>query len=456
MAYRGSKLPKRISLLGLLSLGIALAALLVALGLPRWEMWDYFRAKEPMDKLVVISARLRNDAQGTYTSEIRNEISRRGWRYRSIDRVFPRNRIVASSAQNSPSEILRAQRILDIHGGDVFIYGEVGLRDIVRVGLYIQSTQDQCCRSVELDLASEEWRDVLMEEIESLAYSAATTPLVDGPPASTGIPVEDLLGFTGKKLRELSLLSTDSELRSLSTDAAEYATTVQAKMEQDAQTLRELRLRLEQQGATSNHQESNAEGVARELRIADLYMYEGLIDDNPQIVEQGLRVALALPADTLGIEMERLDIAVQPAARADDTAIGLMTSLILACGDHAMMERMMDLVIERGTCRIAGSDSDCSAETLQTLLGLHVHVVLEEIGELEQGIGLLAPLVDAGHSDWWDPLNQSMRLGQRELQEGSSERIGNSSRTYCPSLAEWMSRKGWSEVVVGGEEQQRD
>ena len=400
-----------------------------------------------MDTLVVISARLRNDAQGTHTSEIRNEMSRRGWRYRSIDRVFPRNRIVTSSAQNSPSEILRAQRILDIHGGDVFIYGEVGLRDIVRVRLYIQSTQDQCCRSVELDLASEEWRDLLMEEIELLAYASAATPLREGSPFPKSISLEDFLGFTAQKLRDLSTLSRDSHLSDLSSDASNYASTIRAKLEHDAQTLREMRLRLQEVEANDGSHEVNAESVARRLRIADLYMYEGMIEDNPHSVETGLKTALELPIDTLGTEMNRLDVVVQPESRAEETDFVLMASLVLACGDHTMMERIMDLGIERDKCRITDSDFDCSAPTLQALLGLHLHVVLEDIGELEQGIEVLSLLVDTGYSEWWDPLVHSVRLGQRELRDDSPERIADSSRTYCPSLSEWMSRKGWQELL---------
>ena len=454
MTARGSILPKRVNVVAWLGVASGLIALLFSLGMPRWEIWDVFRPREPMDELVLVSARLRNDTHGIYTSEIRSELARRGWRYRSIDRAFPRRGIVTPSAQNSPSTRLKAQGVLDVHGGDVFVYGEVGLRDTVRIELYIPSDVASCCSTLELNLASPKWGDVLMEEIEALAFDAVARPLVDGPPSSTSVTLEAFLEFTARKLRELSDLAVDSDLRDRSSEASDYARTMQAKLEHDVPTIRALRQRLQREVA--NYPESDPYGVSLKLRIADLYMYEGMIEDRPNVVEQGLQVALEPPEETLQIEQDRVDVVVQPLSRANDADLVLITSLILACGDHAMMQRMMDLIIERDTCETTWGTADCKEETLQMLAGLNLHVVLEEMGELEWGTEALESLVDAGYSDWWNPVLQSVRLGQRKLREGDPRRSTDSTDAYCPSLSEWMSRKGWHELIVEGDERRED
>ena len=421
--------------IGLLTAAAAIVPLSTDVKVQNWRVWDHFRSREPLDRIVLVSTHLRNDHSGLYTSEIRNALQRRGWLYRSIDRLFPEDAVVVPSEQLRRRVIQQAQRVLEVHGGDILIYGEAGVRDTARVVIYV----GPCCKMpLDLDFSSSNWSKGFVAAIEALAFQSASSPLWDYESWPIDESPESVFGITESKLDQLSEIAGDEDLRYWARESSSYARMLRALNEQDDSAMREMRLELE------GNDEARRDRVRTNTRIADLYMLEGLIGDDPFLIEQGLRVAVELPTGFLAEEMENDDAVVQPLSRADGIDFQRMVNLVIACGDHTLMDRLMELIANHHGCDPLAFD--CQADMEYMLLAMDIHVSSRNRGELEQGINYMTNYLRFRgiEHDWRDPFVQGIRLGRRKLAEDKVKPPDmEGGATYCSTLRKWMTTKGW-------------
>ena len=437
--------------------GGALLALLVIAAM-KWDIWDRFIQPEPMSIPVVLSTQLNFDDTGVYTGEIRRALEKRAlekakFNYRIIDRAFPRQGTIVPSTVRLENVRNEAERMLDVHGGDVLIYGAVGAKpNIISIKCFGRAPDGYIERGIEIDIDDETWSNKVIRAVEEIATESSLEQLLGKRRFEHRVrPGMSLEEFEDALERKLSALNegTDSEFLKERTElGVEMVQTARAKGKNDITTIRRIRRATEERvGTTPRTGESHFHKVRR-MGLADLYMFEGLMEGNAEKIDEGMKIAIDAGAAMLEDGMKGDETAVQRPENATFVHWLMMTILVLACDDQKAMKRLELLLFEHcvGT---AGQECMTWSDALRMLLPLTVLNSNPNREQLEAFRAFLAESRDFGMQildHWQDPFLHARRLAIKRL--ASMERLYTRKReplvTSCPTLARWMEMKGWS------------
>ena len=427
--------------------------LVLALGNPlEWKIWDNSIEPEPLNLPVVISAQLKFDNSGVYTGEIRRSLEKADFRYRIINRVFPTHKAVVTSRERIENTRNQAESILDNHGGDLLIYGEVSAKaNIVRIDFIGWSFDEYIETDIEVDIGQESWADEVTQIVEVIAIESAFHQFVGMRGLTASASLEELLDASESKLLELNKGASTDFLKERTDLGIEEVQITRAKIKNDVATIKKIKNRLEKLVGTNPHIAESYHHKTKRLLLADLYMFEGLMDGNPSLIDNGLNIAMEsgiAMLEQMGEDQSGVQIPVD-ATFANWLA---MSILVLACDDEDMMAHF-ELLFKRHcgpkSERLCMPDSD-ALRILIPLSQLNRH---PNRAQLETLRGALSEHRDFGMGmldHWQDPYLHARRLITRRL--ASMQNIEKQERgTNCPSLKKWMEMKGWFQTTEQGQ-----
>ena len=425
---------------------------LLVIAATKWDAWDRFIQREPLDIPVVLSTQLSFDDTGAYTGEIRRALEKAKLNYRIIDRVFPNQGTIVPSTIRLEKVRYEAERMLDVHGGDVLIYGAVGAKlNIISIKFFGRAPDGYVERGIEIDVDDETWSNKVVRTIQEIATESSLEQFLGKRRfehrARPGMSLEEFEDALESKLSALNR-ATDSEFLKERTElGVEIIQTARAKGKNDISTIRMIRKTTEEQvGTTPRPSESDFHRIRR-MGLADLYMFEGLMEGNPQRIDEGMRIAVSAGAAILEEGMKGDETAVQKPENATFVHWLMMTILVLACDDQKAMQRLESLFLQHclGT---PGQECMTWPDAFRILWPLTVLNRNPNLEQLEDFRALLAESRNFGMQildHWQDPFLHARRLAIRRLAsaEGSDTQISEPLATSCPTLIKWMQMKGW-------------
>ena len=425
---------------------------LLVIAATKWDVWDRFVQPEPLDIPVVLSTQLNFDDTGVYTGEIRRALEKAKLNYRIIDRVFPSQGTIVPSTVRLENVRYEAERMLDVHGGDVLIYGAVGAKlNIISIKYFGRAPDGYIERGIEIDVDDETWPNKVIRTIQEIATESSMEQLLGKRRfehrARSGMSLEEFEDALESKFSALNRV-TDSEFLKERTElGVEMIQTGRAKGKNDITTIRRIRRAIEERvGTTPGTGESHFHKMRR-MGLADLYMFEGLMEGNPQKIDEGMKIAVGVGVTMLEEGMKSDETAVQKPENATFVHWLMMTILVLACDDQKAMKRLESLLLEHcvGT---PGQECMTWPDALRMLLPLTVLNSNPNREQLEDFRAFLAESGDFGLpilDHWQDPFLHARRLAIKRI--ASTERLDTPKSeplvTSCPTLVRWMQMKGW-------------
>ena len=443
----------------IVAIAIAASATLltiVILEVPKWKVWDRFVEPEPIDVPVVLSTKLNFDESGAYTGEIRRSLQKAGFRYRIIDRALPKHETVVSSASHPENVRREAKRMLNDHGGDVLIYGAVGAKpNTISIQFFGRDPDGYIERSIEINVGDENWSSKVIGLVEAMATESGLEQFLGSRGIKRGMSLEEFMDASERKLAVLNEV-TDSEFLKERTELGiETVQIARAKIHNDVTTIREIRETIEVQvGKTPRVGESHYQKMRR-MRLADLYMVEGLMEGKAEKIDEGMRMAIDAGVTMLEEGMKGDETAVQKAHNATFVHWLLMTILVLACDDKEAMRRLEFLLLKHCGGPMV---QECMAQSdaLRILWPLIVLNNNPHRMQLEELVATPAEYRDFGMrklDDWQDPFLHARRQATRRLASLETSGLGGDGTvgTNCPSLGRWMEMKGWMSMASQGQ-----
>ncbi len=422
----------------------------------RWEIWSFLIKKEPAGIPVVLSPRLQYDKESNVSARVRIALEKLGVRYRTIDRVFPVLPSVVPSDEVATMVIEQGERLLDQHGGDVIVYGSVG----TSVGqaflrLFVKSDCDCVHGATPFDLNSDDWQMMLKLMIEAVMTKGLGTQYRAGKWINSRIPLSKSIRVWEEKFGKLANLIQDDILKEEASDLARQAKLTRIKIEGDRSGIRELRQksrnRFSAELSICKNDKSKCR-IRRELLfLADLEIYDGLMNGLPERIEEGLSLALLAGRETMDREILS-DPAVLRAPMQSGFEHWLsMANLILACDDQMAMRRFIFHLKTylKNNKRLIGFRKGDVERMLWPMSVLRNGDISKT--SLEDQYRFLSQHPYFGWSEpdnWQDPFLHAKRSIRRRLERLDLERSAALDSRFmgqlqCPSLLKWMRHKGW-------------
>ena len=435
-----------------------LAGLIIAnlLNIKQWEIWDRFVKKEPQEIPVVLSPKLQNDANGNLTDRVRIALERMGADYRIIDREFPVLPPIVPSGEVSAMVIEQGKRLLEQHGGDVIVYGSAGTTDgHVFLRLFIDSDCGCVHGATPFDLTGDDWETKLKWMIVTVMITALNMEYHGDERLNYELPLSQLMRIWEKKFGKLAELAKGSAWEEETGDLAVYAKLHRMKVEGDGSGIQELwkeTLEKLSTGLAKCRTDRNQCHIRRELLLlADLAIFDGLMNDLPEQIEEGLSLALLAGEDVMKRETAEDPNTLQPPIQAGFKDWLSMANLVLACDDQTAMGRFVSQMNHylSGNIQSKGFREGDAERILLPMEFLKQNNIPKD--DLEEYYGLLAkfPYFGWPKPDFWqDPFLHAKRSIRRRLHKTELEHAGQlDSRFFgqpqCPSLSKWMEIKGW-------------
>ena len=436
------------------ALGGLLASKLADIDL--WTIWDTLIQQEPADTPVVLSPRLQYDTEGALSGRIRIALAKMGIRYRTIDREFPVLPTVVPSSDVTISVIEQGEDLLELHGGDVIVYGSVGTADN-QVFIRIFARSDCGCvhGATPFDLSSENWESTLKVMIEAVMTTSLDKQYQGTDWIKSGRPLSQAMRDWEQKLGKLANLVEDPTFKERADDLAKHSKLLRMKVEGDGTGIQELRrktkARIANELAQCRDNESRC-SIRRELLfLADLEIYDGLMNDLPERIQEGLSLALLSGQDAMDREAQDDPAVVRSAMQSafrDWLAIAI---LILACDDPESMQRFVDLLDAylSSNREIRGSRPGDVERMLWPMVFLkQVGISKENLEEFEQYLSQHRYFGWPEADYWQDPFLHARRTIRRRIQRVESKNVSQLDNRFmgqpqCPALSEWLSIKGW-------------
>ena len=420
----------------------------VIMDAPEWVYWDRFTEPEPMDVPVVLSTKLNFDETGVYTGEIRRALEKAEFRYRIINRIFPQQETIVPSSVRLENVRSEAKRMLNDHGGDVLVYGAVGAKpNAILIQFFGRGLDGYIERGMEIDVGDEAWSNNVIRVLEELATESGLEQFLGNRAIRAGMSLEEFMDASENKLSVLNEITNTDYLKERTELGIATVQMTRARHQNDVTTIRKIKKAVEERvGKTARIGDSRFHKVQR-MTLADLYMIEGLMKGNTDIIEEGMNIAMDGGRGILEEMMREDDSAVQRPENASFAHWLLMTILVLACDDQEAMQRLEILHLEYSD---SAAKQQCMtrADEFRMLWPLTVLNKKPDRAELKYFGAVLATSRDFGLGTldhWQDPFVHARRLVTKRLasMEGSDTSEGVSVGPSCPSLIRWMDMKGW-------------
>lgn len=421
----------------------------------RWEIWDNLLQKEPLDTPVVLSPRLQYDVNGALSGRIRIALEKMGLRYRIIDREFPALPPVVPSGDVTALVVEQGHRLLEQHGGDVIVYGSAGTEDgHVFLRLFVRSDCGCVHGATPFDLSSEDWEATLKLMIETVMTAALGTQYQGLDWVNSGKPLSQSMRVWEDKFGKLTALLENNLLKEEVQELANHAKLTRLKIDGDGAGIRKLRRetreKISEELALCRDGPAQCRIRDELLFLADLEIYDGLINGVPERIEEGLSLALLSGKETMDRRAQDSFVLRPPmqAAFRDWLAIA---NLILACDDQVAMRRFVG---QLNTHLSSGAELDGfrggDVERMLWPMGILRHSDVPK-DTLEEYLRTLARFPYFGWPQidhWQDPFLHAKRSIRRRLQRANMEHARKLDNRFmgqpqCPSLDEWMRNKGW-------------
>ena len=444
------------SLLALIITAIGGAISTKLVDVQEWQIWDFFVTKEPLDGLVVLSPQLQYDETGVLTARIRIALEKLGVRYRTIDREFPALPPVVPSGEVTDLIIRQGEQLLKHHGGDVIVYGSAGIaKGQVFLRLFIKSDCGCLHGATPFDLTSDDWQATLKAMIELVMTAGLGTQYRTGKWLKSGLPLSHSMRIWENKFGKLADLIEDDVLKVEAVDLEKHAKLTRMKIEGDGSGIGEFRRQSTETLSVQLSQCKKNPGecdIRRELLfLADLGIYDGLINGVPERIQEGLSLALLAGRDAMDREIVGDPNVLRAPMQSRFVHWLSMANLILACEDKKDMDRFVDQLnafLSENTKREGFREGDVE-RMLWPMLVLKRNVVSKTVLENHYRFLSQHPYFGFPKPDYWqDPFLHAKRSIQRRLQRMSKENGAHLDSRFwgqsqCSSLSEWMKRKGW-------------
>lgn len=263
----------------------------------------------------------------------------------------------------------------------------------------------------------------------------------------SGVSLEQYLDATEYKLTELNKITNREFLEERTRLGIELTQITRAKIDHDVETIRKIRYSIKKQVGTKSIIGESYFHKMRRLQLADLYMFEGLMEGYPEKIDKGLQIGIDTGVVLLESGMEGDEATVQNPANASFPHWLLMTVLVLACGDEEMMGHL-EILLSENYDRIVESQCMAESDARRMLLPLTVFNSNLNRVNLEGFRDWLTQFRDFGLGKldhWQDPFFHARKLTKRKLASMQNLEYPESRSlgTYCPNLKQWMELKGW-------------
>ena len=422
----------------------------------RWPIWDTLIRQEPVDTPVVLSPRLQYDTQGALTGRIRIALENMGVKYRTIDREFPVLPTVVSSDEVTTSIIEQGEHLLERHGGDVIVYGSVGTADNQAfVRLFARSDCGCVHGATPFDLTSRDWEVTLKLMIEAVMTTALDRQYQGNDWIDSGKPLSQAMRDWEQKFGKLADLVEDPTFKERADDLAKHSKLSRMRVEGDGRGVqdlrRETRARIAKELAQCRDDESQCR-VRRELLfLADLEIYDGLMNDLPERIQEGLSLALLSGKEAMDREAQGDPAVVRTPMQSAFRDWLSMAILILACDDREAMQSFVDLLNSylSNNKELIGSRGGDVERMLWPMVFMKQSGISKE--RLEEYYQYLSRHRHFGwpQADYWqDPFLHAKQSIRRRIQRLESDYVGQLDNRFmgqpqCPALAGWLRNKGW-------------
>ena len=421
----------------------------------RWEFWDKFVKKEPLDMPVVLSPKLQHDVTGNLTERIRIALERMEVDYRIIDREFPVLPPIVPSSEVSAMVIEQGKRLLKQHGGDVIVYGSAGTTDgHVFLRLFIDSDCGCVHGATPFDLTGDNWETKLKWMIVTVMITALNMEYYDDEWLNFGLPLSHLMRIWEKKFGKLAELAKGGAWEEETGDLAVYAKLHRMKVVGDGSGIQELwkeTLERLSAGLAKCRTDEKQCHIRRELLfLADLAIFDGLMNDLPEQIEEGLSLALLAGEDVMKRETSENSNTLQPPIQAEFKHWLSMANLVLACDDQTAMGRFVNHMHHYLPKIDSASFREMDAERMlwPTEFLRHSNILNSDLEEFYRFLSK-HPYFGWPQPDYWqDPFLHAKRSIRRRLHKTELEHAGQLDSRFlgqpqCPSLSKWMEIKGW-------------
>lgn len=424
----------------------------------QWEFWDRFVNKEPMDMPVVLSPKLQYDTKGNLTERLRIALERMGVDYRIIDREFPVLPPIVPSGEVSTMVIEQGKRLLEQHGGDVIVYGNAGTTEgHIFLRLFIDSDCGCVHGATPFDLTGDDWETKLKWMIVTVMNTALNMEYHGDEWLNSELPLSHLMRIWEKKFGKLAELAKGGEWEEETSGFAVYAKLHRIKTEGDGSGIQELwketleRLSEELVKCRTDGLQCH---IRRELLfLADLAIFDGLMNDLPEQIEEGLSLALLAGEDVMKRETSEDPNTLQPPIQSGFKDWLSMANLVLACDDQTAMGRFVNhmhhYLQKIDSACFRGGDVERMLWPMEFLRRSNI-----SNNDLEEFHRFLSknPYFGWPQPDFWqDPFLHAKRSIRRRLHRMELEHAGQLDNRFlglpqCPSLSKWMEFKGWGDV----------
>ena len=440
-----------------------LAGVIIAnlLNIKQWEIWDRFVKKEPLEIPVVLSPKLQNDANGNLTDRVRIALERMGADYRIINREFPVLPPIVPSGEVSAMVIEQGKRLLEQHGGDVIVYGSAGTTEgHVFLRLFIDSDCGCVHAATPFDLTGDDWETKLKSMIVAVMIMALNLEYQGDEWLNSELPLSQLMRFWEKKFGKLAELADGGTWEEETGDLAVYAKLHRMKVEGDGSGIQELwketleRLSVELTECRTDRAQCHIRSEL--LFLADLATFDGLMNDLPEQIEEGLSLALLAGEDVMKRETSDYPNTLQPPMQAGFKDWLSIANLVLACDDQTAMGRFVDHMHHYLQKVDSASFREGDAERMLWPMEFLQRSNIPN-SDLEEFYGFLSqhPYFGWPQPDFWqDPFLHAKRSIRRRLHKTELEHAGQLDSRFlgqlqCPSLSKWMEIKGWGNDSKG-------
>ena len=457
-----SRLKKRMTLRVCAYLGALAVAVLGGfiasklIDVERWAIWDVLIQQEPVDTPVVLSPRLQYDAEGALSGRIRIALEKMGIRYRTIDREFPVLPTVIPSDDLTTSIIEQGENLLERHGGDVIVYGSAGTADNQAfIRLFARSDCGCVHGATPFDLTSRDWEATLKLMIEAVMTTALDRQYDGSEWIDSGRPLSQAMRNWEQKFGKLADLVDDPTYKERAEDLAKHSKLSRMRVEGDGAGIQELRretrARIANELAQCRDDESQCR-IRRELLfLADLEIYDGLMNDLPERIQEGLSLALLAGQEAMEREAQDDPAVVRRPMQSAFRDWVSMSILILACDDRESMQRFVDLLNSylSNNKGLRGSRPGDVERMLWPMIFLKESGISKErLEEFHQYLSRHRYFGWPQADFWQDPFLHAKRSISRRIQRLNVEDVDQLDNRFmgqpqCPALAEWLSNKGW-------------
>ena len=272
---------------------------------------------------------------------------------------------------------------------------------------------------------------------------------------NSGKPLSQAMRDWEQKFGKLADLAENPTFKQRANDLAKHSKMTRMRVEGDGAGIGELRqetrARIAKELAQCRDDQSQCNTRRELLFLADLEIYDGLMNGLPERIQEGLSLALLSGKKAMDREAQSNPEVIRSPMQSTFRDWLSMSILILACDDQKSMQRFVDLLKNFlwNNKALVGAKSGDIERMLWPMVFLKQSKISKE--RLEGYYQYLSQHRYFGwpQADYWqDPFLHAKRSIRRRLQRLKLNQLGQLDNRFmgqpqCPSLAGWLSNKGW-------------